>query len=449
MDRLGRARTTTSPRRATGGGLRRRLGVVAGAAGLAAAVAACGGTNGPSASPGSAGGGSTTLKVITVGAVPGLPQIDAAFEKSHPGISIDLSSIPSNDYQANLRTELASGNGPDVMSVWSGGGNPMAVQELNAARDIASLSGQAWASSLQEIPQVKALDSINGKQYAITLDLSPAPMAYNKGVLGKYHLTLPATFPQVLTMCKALHSHGVAMVALGAATGYINQQIPTMLMDDLLNATDPGFWSDILAGRTSFRSSSVFRQVALQTYDEYAQMNSAHCFNQGTLSTTYDEAFSLVASGKALMTSSLAGYQELSADNPGGSFGTWLLPAGTQPGGAVLTVDTGLTLGINAHSHSIPQADAYLQYLSEPHQAAIITDAGDNLPTVVSAQNEPPALFSGVASYLTSDKVALYISGYWTNPQTKLTQEAQGEDILDGTATPSAAVKAIEGTFSS
>ncbi|MGH3169001.1 MAG: ABC transporter substrate-binding protein, partial [Trebonia sp.] len=391
----------------------------------------------------------TTLKVITVGTVPGLPQLDTAFEKSHPGISIDLSSIPTNDYQADLRTQLASGNGPDVMSVWSGGGNPMAVQELNAAHDVESLSGQGWAASLQEIPQVKALDSIDGQQYAITLDLSPAPMAYNKGVLSKYHLTLPTTFPQVLNMCKTLNSHGVAMVALGAATGYINQQVPTMLMNDLLSTSDPGFWSDILAKRTSFQSSSVFRQVALQTYNEYAQMNSAHCFNQGTLSTTYDEAFSLVAGGKALMTSALAGYQELSADDPGGSFGTWLLPAGTKPGGSVLTVDTGLTLGINAHSPSVHQGEEYLQYLSEPHQAAVITDAGDNLPTVVSAQNKPPALFSGVASYLTSDKVALYISGYWTNPQTKLTQEAEGEDLLDGTASPSAAVKAIEGTFSS
>jgi raffinose/stachyose/melibiose transport system substrate-binding protein len=428
----------------------RRLGVIAGAAGLAVAVAACGGTNGPSASPGSAGGGGgVTLKMITVGAVPGLTQIDTAFEKSHPGVTIDASSIPTNDYQADLRTELASGNGPDVMSVWAGGGNPMAIQELNAAHDIQSLSNQGWATSLKEIPQVKALDSIDGQQYAITLDLSPAPMAYNQGVLSKYHLTLPATFPQVLSMCKTLNSHGVAMVALGAATGYVNQQVPTMLMDDLISTSDPGFWSDVLSGKTTFQSSSAFRQAALTSYDEYAQMNSAHCFNQGTLSTTYDEAFSLVASGKALMTSALAGYNELSADDPGGSFGTWLLPAGTKPGGTVLTVDTGLTLGVNAHSAHVQQAEEYLQYLSEPHQAAIVTDAGDNLPTVASAQNKPLALFSGVAGDLTSDNVALYISGYWTNPQTKLTQEAEGEDLLDGTASPSAAVKAIEGTFSS
>jgi raffinose/stachyose/melibiose transport system substrate-binding protein len=427
----------------------RRLGVIAGAAGLAVAVAACGGTNGPSASPGSVGGGGVTLKMVTVGAVPGLTQIDTAFEKSHPGISIDASSIPTNDYQADLRTELAAGNGPDVMSVWAGGGNPMAIQELNTAHDVQSLSGQSWATSLQEIPQVKALDSINGQQYAVTLDLSPAPMAYNQGVLSKYHLTLPVTFPQVLSMCSTLNSHGVAMVALGAATGYVNQQVPTMLMDDLLSASDPGFWSDILSGKTSFSSSSAFRQAALASYDEYAQMNAAHCFNQGALSTTYDEAFSLVASGKALMTSALAGYNELSADDPGGSFGTWLLPAGTRPGGTVLTVDTGLTLGINAHSAHVQQAEEYLQYLSEPAQAAIVTDAGDNLPTVASAQNKPLALFNGVAGDLTSDNVALYISGYWTNPETKLTQEAEGEDLLDGTATPSAAVKAIEGTFSS
>ncbi len=440
-------RAASVPRKGHAGTVRRVAGLAC-AAGVAVAVAACGGTNGPS-SGGGGGHGKVTLRVITVGDVPGLPQADAGFEKSHPGVSINLSSVPTNDYQANLRTELSAGNGPDVMSVWAGGGNPMAIKELHAAGDVADLSDQSWANAMKVAPQVRQLDSISGKLYAVTYDNSPAPMAYNEGVLQKYHLTLPATFPQVLTMCGQLKSHGVAMVALGAATGYVNQQIPTILMDDLIYAADPGFWSDVLAGKTSFSTSSVFHQAATQAYREYAQMQSAGCFNQGALSTTYDQAFGLVASGKALMTSALAGYQDLASDNPSGSFNTFVLPASSKPGQTVLTIDTGLTLGVNAHSAHVSQAEQYLQYLAQPSEEKSLTATGDDLPAVTSGNAKPAALFNGVQDYLQKNQVAIYMTGYWTNPQTKLTQEAEGQDLLDGKATASAAVKAIEGTFGS
>jgi raffinose/stachyose/melibiose transport system substrate-binding protein len=418
----------------------------AGVAGLAVAVAACGGTN---ASPSSSGPDKVTLRVVTVGDTPGMAQADAAFEKSHPGISISLSSVPTNDYQANLRTELSAGNGPDVMSVWAGGGNPMAIKELHAANDVASLAGQSWAKSMKVAPQVKQLNSIDGSIYAVTYDLAPAPMAYNQGVLQKYHQAQPTTIPQVLTTCRELSAHGVSMVAIGAATGYVNQQIPTILMDDLIYSSNPGFWSDVLAGKTSFSTSPVFHQAAQQAYQEYAQMKSAGCFNQGALSTTYDQAFGLVASGKALMTSALAGYQDLKSDNPSGSFNTWVLPAGTKPGQAVLTIDTGLTLGVNAHSAHVSQAEQYLQFLAQPAQETSLTANGADLPAVISAGAKPLTLFGGVASYLAKDQVAVYMTGYWTNPQTKLTQEAEGQDLLDGKATAGTAVKAIEATFGS
>ena len=50
-------------------------------------------------------------------------ELIAAFESSHPGITIKMNAIPYGDYELRLRTEIAAGSPPDIMSIDVGPAN--------------------------------------------------------------------------------------------------------------------------------------------------------------------------------------------------------------------------------------------------------------------------------------------------------------------------------------
>ena len=55
------------------------------------------------------------------------------YEAAHPGVTIKLNRINAEAYGQTLQTQMAAGNGPDVMQVNSGGGQPGTVGQLAKA----------------------------------------------------------------------------------------------------------------------------------------------------------------------------------------------------------------------------------------------------------------------------------------------------------------------------
>src|SRR3954469_3623792 len=57
-------------------------------------------------------------------------QLAKDYEAAHPGVTIKVNKISAETYGQTLQTQMAAGNGPDVMQVNSGGGQPGTVGTL-------------------------------------------------------------------------------------------------------------------------------------------------------------------------------------------------------------------------------------------------------------------------------------------------------------------------------
>jgi raffinose/stachyose/melibiose transport system substrate-binding protein len=381
------------------------------------------------------------LKMTTVGTVPGLNTVISHYTKTHPGVSISVTAIPSNNYQSTLLTELRGGNGPDIMFVWGGYGNPMAVGELASAGYLAKLNSQPWVPTLSRTG--KSVVDINGAVLALPLNYEVVAFFYNKEAFQKAHITPPASFAQLASDCSALNKVGITPIDEGNEVGYINTLIPAIFADDYVYWKDPTFYQDLAAGKVSLASSALWRQAIEVGNEDYAQLFKDHCFEPNSTATTDTESVAAVASGHAAMNAMLTEFEDYHADNPKGSFGSFEPGLTSSPKSAVLTMDPSLLLAVNAHSHHVSQAEAFLSYLAQPVQAAYLSRLSDDIPSVRVNGFHMPQLFQGLSSFINKDQEGYYFSTYSKSPQTKTVWIAEAEDIATGTATPQQASAAV------
>src|SRR5690349_3020517 len=141
-----------------------RLPAVFAVATVVAALTACsGGTNANN------GGGSQTITVASVDQG-SIEDVVAAFEAANPGVKVNLTTAGADQYQQQIRTQLASATAPDVFSVWPGNGNPGAVYTLAKPGYLLDLSDQPWASKLPA--GVKSVAQYQGKTYDAIVGLN-------------------------------------------------------------------------------------------------------------------------------------------------------------------------------------------------------------------------------------------------------------------------------------
>ena len=158
-------------------------------------LAACsGGTNAGSGSDSN----TLTLASVDQGSV---EDVVKAFEAANPGVKVNFTTSGADQYQQQIRTQLASGTAPDVMTVWPGNGNPGATYVLAKPGYLLDLSDQPWAAKLPA--GVKSVAQYNGKTYNAIFGLNGIGAVYNQQALDKAGLTPPSTWTELLAFCRA------------------------------------------------------------------------------------------------------------------------------------------------------------------------------------------------------------------------------------------------------
>ena len=115
----------------------RRARVVAAVIAAALAVAACG-TEQDSR---------VTLTLATVSS-PRCRTRCARIAAVAPDVRIDVCFQSVDAYQAAVRTRIGGGRPPDIIGVWPGNGNAMAVHQIGPLGALADLSAEPWARAL-------------------------------------------------------------------------------------------------------------------------------------------------------------------------------------------------------------------------------------------------------------------------------------------------------------
>lgn len=406
-------------------------------------LTACGNVGGAAAGSGS---NSASLRVGTLSGYEDFQTPQTQYSKLHSGVSFQDSQSPSNTYQAVTSAQLNAGTAPDIIDVWGGAGNAMAVGQLAPKNELANLSSQPWATSEPTI--VKDDLTVKGKLYAQASYVLPTGIVYNRTLAKTLGVTPPETFGQLLSFCRAVSAKGITPIALGNQTGSENELIPGQIADDLIYSQDPSWPSQVQSGQASFSGNSLWNKALFTAITDYSQMNDAKCFESDSTGVSADEAYQMVATNKALgidiFTNAIPG---ITADDPSIQLGTFSVPADNDPAHTWVTGDLGFAGAINAKSANVKAAESYLDYLATPAVSAASAKANYGLSTNPGVKASGSSVLSGFTGPYQAGRFALFPSNYYPNYNVKLTMIAQMENLLSGATTIPKAMSAIEASY--
>ncbi|WP_025678223.1 ABC transporter substrate-binding protein [Paenibacillus polymyxa] len=217
-----------------------------------------------------------------------LNKLKAEYEKTHPGIKLDIQSVGGGtDYGASLKAKFASGDQPDIFT-----------NEGYQDRDtwfeyLENLSDQPWVKDLDDFARKPM--TVNGKIYGQPMNLEGFGFVYNKDLFKKAGITkLPQTLDELEEAAKRLKAAGIIPFANGYAEWWV-------LGNHFINipfarqSNPESYVADLNKGTARIPGNPVFDQWVklLDLTLKYG--------NPNPLTTDYNTQVTLFSTGKAAM----------------------------------------------------------------------------------------------------------------------------------------------------
>jgi raffinose/stachyose/melibiose transport system substrate-binding protein len=405
---------------------RRRLLQVLGLTGLAAAAACAGPGSGGGSQAGDAAG------PVPEGPVEGeisfahwraedqqvFETLIAAFAGRHAGVGVTQDIAPSNDYQSTALQRIRSGAVGDVFTAFRGA----QFVDMVGAGLFSDLSGMPVVE--RYTPALIEPGAADGVQYGLPYQLVFNMPVSNLEVLEAAGVSeAPADWEGFLAMCEAVRGSGLVPIAWpGGETGNAGHLFNAMIMN---NAPTPDMCTRIESGE--YKATDDW---FLQTLDQYAQLRPY--VQPGATGTAVEPAQQLFASGRAALLATgsfhIGAVRALGARFPVGL----LAPITTAAGAARYEGIHNATfiLGVNTASDVRPAALAFIEFLSDPANAAVYANGTGQHLTV-----------SGVAY----DNPDLAATADWLERRTLLAPRFQFTDLDIRNAVETACIQVVGG----
>lgn len=275
-------------------GLSRRTmlkGAAAGFAGIGAVplLAACtGASTGGSTSGGDGKGGKATFGSSASDEKPkaGIAAMTDGYNKES-GSTVTINTVSHNDFQENINNYLSGS--PDDAFTWFAGYR----MRFYAAKGLVAPIDDVWESFGTNFPDAfaKASTADDGKKYFVPNYNYPWAVFYKKSVWAAKGYEEPATFDDLVALCKQMKADGITPIAFGDSDGW-----PAMGTFDYLNLRTNGydFHVDLMAHKESWDSDKV-----KAVFDNWNQIRPF--YDTGALGRTWQDAALTVVQEKAGM----------------------------------------------------------------------------------------------------------------------------------------------------
>ncbi|ADB35647.1 extracellular solute-binding protein family 1 [Kribbella flavida DSM 17836] len=414
---------------------RRRVLQLLGGALAAGTLAACGDSSG--------GGGGGGLKVIGAGSQEaGLRKALDEYKLQNGSFEFNLSFSPADQLQTSLRAQLAAGNAPDLHAVYPGNGSAMSMVQLSKAGLLADLSDQSWT---QKIPSgFKGAYQQDGKTYIFSPGTSVLGAIYNKKAFAQAGVGVPTTWSELLAVCEALKKKGIVPLALGAQTPWVTQLIDYALVPGTVYAQQPDFDDKMAAGSATFAGSGW-----ADAMEKYLELQRRGYFNDNPNGTTYEQATSMVGTGKAAMavqvSAVLQAYRE-AAPSPD-DLGMFPFPATDNvadnwiPGGIVVGI------AISAKSKKADEARKFVEFCATPATMNAWAEAVACVPLYAEGEAKVDPVLKPFLPNLAGNKAVPFMDQRWPNAEVQPTHFAVVQELLGGRTTVDAALKKMDEAY--
>ncbi|MGJ5894217.1 ABC transporter substrate-binding protein [Streptomyces niveiscabiei] len=398
-------------------------------------TACSGGTN-----AGGSGGSAQTLTLASVdqGSV---EDVVAAFEKANPGVDVRYTTSGADQYQQQIRTQLASGTAPDVMSVWPGNGNPAATHVLAGPGYLRDLSDRPWASKLPD--PVKSVAQDDGKTYTAIFGQNGIGAIYNQQALDKAALTPPDTWSGLLAFCRAAQAKGTPAFALGLQDNWVAQLVQYALVATTVYGPDRAFDQKMRAGQATFATSQWTTAV-----DQYLTMQKSGCFQKNPLGTSYEASQQLAATGKTLgLVQGNWVIALLKGKNPQGTFTFTALPATDDPKQTLVPAAAGAGYGVNAKTKHEQLALKFVDFVMSPEGMNLFTARQGSLPTLPGTGNKADPALAELATFIRTGRTVPFMDQLWPDAKVQQTMLSGLQEIFSGQSTPARLLQEMDDDY--
>ncbi len=365
------------------------------------------------------------------------------FERVYPNITINATYQQSSTAGGVELIELAAGNAPDLLTLFPGCLSPDSI--CGPARNgyLAPLVNVPWAK--RSLPSLTSLSKYGKGLYVFEPQISPYGVFTNNALFAKLGLKVPQTFAQLLDVCRKAKAAGIpALIQDGASsdTGALIRNLAT----STVWAQDKHWTAQLKAGTVTFSGTPGWRQA----FQEFADMNSAGCFQPGVSGTSLGSQEAEFAEGQGLMMWQYSGVKGV-IDSLDPQFAYSFVPA---PFGAsvnqtatFLHISSGLS--INAHSSPQSQAAAllFINFVARPKQNALFTQITGGLTQYEFLKGQVPSFMSSFAPVFAQNRYITDPFAALGNGVVGLTEFQQGQGLLTGQTTVDGAVNAMDAAW--
>jgi raffinose/stachyose/melibiose transport system substrate-binding protein len=398
---------------------------------VAAAVVVFGlGLGASEARPG--GSDQVTLSMLALPqAQAGLQVLVPNFERVYPNITVNVTYVPNAAVLYQLETtELAAGNGPDLLSTIPGCGTPVSICVLAKAGELAPMVDKRWLR--WSLPLVISADKYGQGLFAFTPTLALEGIFTNDTLFKKLGLKVPRTFAQLLDVCQKAKAGGaVALLLDGAGPGDFANLIVDIAVATVYGR-DRSWVAEQRAGKVSFEGTPGWHQALQEVID----MDNAGCFEPGAAGTPGGaQLAALFAQGQSLMVAKVtSGKGEFDAANPSFTYTAHPFPGGAAPGQTMTFLGPANSVSVNAHASAQNQAAAqsFVDFIARPKQDALFAQLGGGLTQYEFLHGQVPAFMSDYAPVLTNHLYVVNPQHGWWNPNVLLTLQQDDVGLLTG-----------------
>ncbi len=216
--------------------------------------------------------------------------VNEAFEERYPQVELKFDSANATEYETILKTRLAAGDYPDIMTFW-----PNARTADPAKRGIIrSLSDTEYAQRI--VSSLKSEVSYQGKVYGVPSGGQGEGIFINKNLFDEQGLDIPTNWSEFLDSCAAFNKAGIQPIASGFKDDWTIMRYTNAAFATLGYGQDPEFEEKLICGEADFSFEGW-----VETFDKFQVLVENKYFGKSSLAIGHDQALAKFARGEAAM----------------------------------------------------------------------------------------------------------------------------------------------------
>lgn len=328
-------------------------------------------------------------------------------KEKFPYITVNVDTLPTDQFKNVIKSRLAAGEGPDIFTWWAFG----LINQL-AEADYLKDVGSALPFVKKMNPSLLEGFTIDGKVMAIPRGTTFLTIFYNKSLFAKAGIKdLPADWPSFLNVCKQLKAAGITPIVAADKDWVHIQYMLYAAASSVLYRTNKSYDQQVMSGKAKLTD-----QVWIEVIEKMKQLYDLGYTESGSLGVGGEQAFQIFNDGQAAMK--IDGTWDIANLTKKGTVdferGTFPLPTNNAGDPLILplSIDSGLV--VNKFTKNFDAVEKVLSYWYEEgsplNQAfkASFTPA----PPVLGGVSTIP-LFSEYLTKFKNNEVHYFCNAYW------------------------------------